>query len=520
MFSYNIGLEIMNRSMQSMKLTIVNKIVCSFLVMILIMIVVAGISIRNIYRIINESDSILVENSNKDDILIREVDHLKMVKGLSEYISKLDEGEYLFQTNDEECEFGLWLSSAKRKSIENLFPETKQLLDAIEDPHRNLHKSFKDVKNKLEEGKISEALDVYHLKTNEYLKQTEDIFKQIVAIYDNGIYQEEAMIKADRRKAIAWVVTFCVGATLLAIIFAIMISRNIAKRIDKGLKVVDTISKGDLRATFEEIKNNRNDEIDKLLNAFVIMKDKLSEVVISVVNGSNNLASASLQIRSASQQLSVGSSKNTTRIEDVSCSMEQITSTIKQNQENVRTSEKQIYDLNERILRINSKLQRALTTNKEIADKISVISDIATKTNIIALNAAIQAVQNGSKGSGFSVVAAEVQKLANSTKAASVKIIELTQSGLAISEECSQNLEDLLPSLNSHIDLIQEINVASKEQFLGVDQVNSAMQELNYVSEQNAASSEQLAASSEEMNSLATQMKQLVSFFKVDVNKD
>ncbi|MGZ8907685.1 MAG: methyl-accepting chemotaxis protein, partial [Methylobacter sp.] len=152
---------------------------------------------------------------------------------------------------------------------------------------------------------------------------------------------------------------------------------------------------------------------------------------------------------------------------------------------------------------------------KSIAGKIGIIDDIAYQTNLLALNAAIEAARAGEHGRGFAVVAAEVRKLAERSQIAAQEIGELAESSVEMAESAGKLLDTIVPSIKKTSDLVQEIAAASEEQSSGVSQINTAMDLLNQITQQNASSSEELAATSEEMSGQAAQLQELIAFFTV-----
>jgi methyl-accepting chemotaxis protein len=153
---------------------------------------------------------------------------------------------------------------------------------------------------------------------------------------------------------------------------------------------------------------------------------------------------------------------------------------------------------------------------REIADKVSIISDIAFQTNILALNAAVEAARAGEQGRGFAVVAAEVRKLAERSKVAAEEIERISKKGVLLSDEAGKMLTQVVPEIERAAKLVQEIAAASVEQTSGAEQVNSALQQLNQVTQQNAAASEEMATASEELASQAEQLRDVVSYFRVE----
>jgi methyl-accepting chemotaxis protein len=161
-------------------------------------------------------------------------------------------------------------------------------------------------------------------------------------------------------------------------------------------------------------------------------------------------------------------------------------------------------------------VKETVTAMKSIAGKIGIIDDIAYQTNLLALNAAIEAARAGEHGKGFAVVAAEVRKLAERSQVAAQEIGELAGGSVDMAERAGKLLDEMVPSINKTSDLVQEITAASEEQSAGVGQINTAMSQLNQITQQNASSSEELAATAEEMSSQAEQLQQAMSFFQLE----
>jgi methyl-accepting chemotaxis protein len=292
-----------------------------------------------------------------------------------------------------------------------------------------------------------------------------------------------------------------------------LIKGNINSLIHSLEQIIDkakSVASGDL--TVQLNKRSENDELMSSLNDMV----RATENTINEFrNAAESIAQASIEISTSAQQMSQGASEQASAAEEISSSMEEMVSNIKQNSDNSMETEKIALQSAEGIKLGNQSTAMSASSMKDIADKISIISEIAFQTNILALNAAVEAARAGEQGRGFAVVASEVRKLAERSKIAADEINQVSKAGVEIALKAGKQLEDIVPEIEKTSRLVQEITAASIEQNAGAEQINSAILQLSQVTQQNAAVSEEMATSSEEMSSQAEQLKEIVSFFKL-----
>lgn len=299
--------------------------------------------------------------------------------------------------------------------------------------------------------------------------------------------------------------------SVLAIIISIIVIRMITTAIKKIIEANKKISEGNLDV---EVSINTKDELEELGNYTNEMVERLRDVINNIREVAASVSNASRDISSASSQLSMGASTQASSVEQVSASMEEMTSNIDQNTDNAQETKRIAMESNESVKKGNQSSKIAMESMNNIAQKITIINEIAFQTNILALNAAVEAARAGAHGAGFAVVASEVRKLAEKSKIAAEEIESLSKNGVEISLAASKMLEDVVPQIEKTTMLIQEISTSSLEQSSGSNQINEAIQSLNDVTQQNAASAEELASTASEFNTLATSLEEAVSFFK------
>jgi methyl-accepting chemotaxis protein len=299
----------------------------------------------------------------------------------------------------------------------------------------------------------------------------------------------------------------------LGIIVYKYINKILSIPLEKSINQVKELSEGKLNIEIDT--NNSTDELAILNNSIYKLITVLKEVISDVSQNSNNLLKASNQVRAASEQLSQGANEQASSIEEVSSTMEQIVSIIAQNTINSQQTEKVSLEANKSIKVLAEKSQNSVDANSAITEKIMIINAIANKTDMLAINASIEAARSGTHGKGFAVVATEVRKLAENSQKSAVEIIELALLGLKHSEEARKLMLETIPKIDNTSRLIQDITAASIEQNYATSQVNNAIQQLNSVIQVNASSSQQLAASAEELTAQAEYLNNSISFFKI-----
>ncbi|PVZ35131.1 methyl-accepting chemotaxis protein [Pseudomonas sp. CC120222-01a] len=380
--------------------------------------------------------------------------------------------------------------------------------------------------------------------------QGADIVKRSDALYSIQLERRDAeSIQARSLQTIATLL-----ALLAGVIAAVVITRQITRPLRDTLQAVERIAGGDLT---HDLRVTRRDEIGVLQQGIARMGTTLRELISGIHDGVTQIASAAEELSAVTEQTSAGANSQKVETDQVATAMHEMAATV---QEVARNAEQashaatgaddearagdrvvgeaisQIERLAEEVHRSTEAMNLLQQESQKIGSVMDVIKSVAEQTNLLALNAAIEAARAGEAGRGFAVVADEVRGLAQRTQKSTEEIEELvaslqhgtqqvanamqgsrtlTDSSVELARKAGASLENITGTVSSIQSMNQQIAAAAEQQSAVAEEISRSILNVRDVSEQTAAASDETAASSVELARLGGQLQMLVSQFRV-----
>jgi methyl-accepting chemotaxis protein len=253
---------------------------------------------------------------------------------------------------------------------------------------------------------------------------------------------------------------------------------------------------------------------DSFAHAFVGMTETLSRMTGSLRGSAGAIAAAATQVAASAQTLSGGTREETAAVQSTLAHVERMSTlaarTAKHGEDLRTMAERDALNMKDG----RDAVGETIAMMQSILARVAIIDEIATETNVLALNASIEAARAGDHGRGFAVVAAEVRALAERSRQATVDIRELASASEKISARSGTVLADLEQSMSRTMAIVTGVSTASVDQSAGIAEISAAMQQVNGVATHNSAAAEDLAATAQEMSAQAEAMQELVHFFR------
>ena len=343
--------------------------------------------------------------------------------------------------------------------------------------------------------------------------KSEELLSKLVDINDHGAREDIRSANDAVNFSTMLILISTLLGFILAILLGVILSTSISNPLSLSVKMMDAMSEGDFTS---RLKIDRGDEIGVMVKAMNKFAESLTTMVSQIRGASTQLMAATEEVSGSSQKISDGAQQQ-------AASFEELSGSVQSNAANASSANEMAQSVNvlarstgkgmEDTVAAMSSIEKS---SRKINEAVEIITDIADQTNLLALNAAIEAARAGEHGKGFAVVADEVRKLAERSSDSAKDIKQLiqestvqVQKGVTLSQDAGDSLKKMVVDITRVAEQLKSISTATQEQA-------ATMEENTSITESNASSSEALAAAAEEMSAQAQELEKMVGRFRIN----
>ena len=409
----------------------------------------------------------------------------------------------------------LALSPAEKAALELVATERSKVLA--------LRKSIIEIRTAGDADKAATMVERDFLPQRDKYIQALNAF---VALQQQSLLDLREEMAGASRRTVLFSGLGLIVVLVMIVVGAVYLIRSIRTPLLNSVKLAEAIANGDLT---QSIHTDRQDEFGQLTAALSHMNDSLAKLVTQVYQASESIQTASAEVAAGTHDLAQRTEAAGSNLEMTASSMEQLTATVRQSADASRqanqlatTSADVAARGGEVVSQVVATMDDINRSSRQIADIVGVIDGIAFQTNILALNAAVEAARAGESGRGFAVVAGEVRNLAQRSAQAAKEIkalitasVDKVNSGSLLVKDAGDTMGEIVASVQRVTDIIGEITAASVEQSEGIAQVNTTVNQLDQMTQQNAALVEQSTAAAESLRDQAHRLIEVVGVFRV-----
>jgi len=532
-----------------MKNKLATKLGGTFFAMVILLILLGTLSIVGINTVRKGADGIKFSAEYDDAIMSTIITVVKQQDAITDY-SLTHAKEVLDEIEEFGKEFNDKIENLKKFAASS---EEKGIIAELETSHSNFESVGRKMARAFIIGNRDEGLQLMEVFDGAVGVQEKVIEKAeniAMAIADKNIANAESAT----RRALIQISIFSIISILLGLGLGIYLSRSIAKPVIAMAAAAKAMSEGDLT---QEVKVTSSDEMGDMAKSFNLMSTNLNEIVTKIKDASGHLASASDEISASSEQMAQGAENQSRQTDQVATAVEEMSATVLEVAKNstdasaLATKASEVATNGGNIVRktitgmdgISDAVREAAMTienlgksSDQIGEIVGVIDDIADQTNLLALNAAIEAARAGEQGRGFAVVADEVRKLAERTTKATKEIADMIKTiqrdtngavnsmrsgtekvdkGVSLVNEAGDSLGQIVDVVQGVNDMIQQIATASQEQSAASEEISSNVDGVAAITKESAASANQTVTATNELSKLAIELNEIVGQFKL-----
>lgn len=368
------------------------------------------------------------------------------------------------------------------------------------------------------------ALGVQAERYKTFIEITDSLLKQEIAEGEENIktYKSKAG-KFEGMLLAAFILAWIICAVLTRII-----TNLINNPLGQAIKISEEISSGNL--TVEKSDYESRDGIGHLTLSVNKMLGNLREIISTIADTTTRIASASTELSATSEEMSATANTQASQASILSNSSDEMSQAIIDVAKNSNVAASSSRSALEKALegkKVIGESQRVISTlaenSKKIGEVVNLIADIANKTDLLAINAAIEAANAGEQGKGFAVVADEVRKLAERTTRATKEITEVigtiqgnTRQAIEAMDQAGKSMEAITDGTETTTKMVEQIATATEEQSATIDSFSETIRVMNDSSRDVASGTTQTAKAAEELSALSSNLKQIVERFKLN----
>jgi methyl-accepting chemotaxis protein len=430
----------------------------------------------------------------------------------------------------------------------------KEIKLLINDCFKNLNEKLDYIRNNSQEKSLEFMKQAEKKNISAELGKKDDIFEETARESLTLLLQKSVELYSN-----SGIMIFVLIVVVVVVISVIGYSITIA--ISRPLRALsgaaDKMATGDLNVNVNEKYSHRKDETGTLVNSFMKMNKNLSNMIKEMQGAVSIVASSSNQISSTTSELSASSAETASSVTETTTTLEEVKQTARLSNEKAKIvsessqktdsisqeGEKSVNEtitgmnkISEQMQMIAESVLKLSDHSKTIAEIVSSVNDIAEQSNLLAVNAAIEAAKAGEQGKGFAVVAQEIKNLADQSRQSTKQVRSILDEiqfginnsvlaaengnktvdiGIKLAFQAGEAIKELNNCISESVESAMQIAATSQEQLIGIEQVSTAMGSINQATVQNNEGVRQLEAASKDLKELGSKIKSLIDQFKV-----